>query len=183
MGGGLLLTGCNKDEVSGDFQFGGVSKSVTSAVVYLYDRSSEETNYEVYLMLDGTEWDSEYGAAVYFDLYFEGAVDELPAGTYVLGDDILDYGSYGSYTRTEETNADIVSGTLTVGKDGDNWSFKFEGKALAYIYNEETDEYEYGDPQSFSCSYSGPVTYVEDDYDEYEPASATGSLMSRKSRK
>lgn len=91
MGGGLLLTGCNKDEVSGDFQFGGVSKSVTSAVVYLYDRSSEETNYEVYLMLDGTEWDSEYGSAVYFDLYFEGAVDELPAGTYVLGDDILDY--------------------------------------------------------------------------------------------
>ena len=87
--GGLLLTGCNKDEVSGDFQFGGVSKSVTSAVVYLYDRSSEETNYEVYLMLDGTEWDSEYGSAVYFDLYFEGAVDELPAGTYVLGDDIL----------------------------------------------------------------------------------------------
>ena len=178
MGGGLLLTGCNKDEVSGDFQFGGVSKSVTSAVVYLYDRSSEETNYEVYLMLDGTEWDSEYGAAVYFDLYFEGAVDELPAGNYALGGDVLDCVEYSSYTGTEESGAEIVSGTLTVGKDGDSWSFKFEGKA--YTYNEETDDYEY---HSFSCSYSGPVTYIEDDYDENEPASATGSLMSRKSRK
>ena len=166
--GGLLLTGCDKDEVSGDFQLGGVSKSVTSAVVYLYDRTSEETNYEVYLMLDGTEWDSEYGAAVYFDLYFEGAVDELPAGNYALGGDVLDCVEYSSYTGTEESGAEIVSGTLTVGKDGNNWSFKFEGKASVYTYDYDTGDYVSGEPQSFSCSYSGPVTYTEYDYDEYQ---------------
>lgn len=189
---GILLAGCNKeDEISSDFQFGEGSHEVTGAVINLYDRSPEETNYEVYLLLDGFTWndlEDDYFAAVYFDMYFKGSLSELPEGTYRLGNgETLDYyGGYSSYSATKEEYAEFTSGTLTISKKGDNYSFSFDGMAVLEVYNEETNEWEYSDPKPFKCSYSGPVEHKEEDFgDDYydEPVNGNGSAPARMMKK
>lgn len=190
---GILLAGCNKeDEISSEFKLeGGESHEVTGAVINLYDRSPEETNYEVYLLLDGFTWndylEDDYFAAVYFDMYFKGSLSELPEGTYKLKEgEILDNGFYGTYTATGEENAGFTSGTLKISKKGDNYSFSFDGMAVLEVYNEETNEWEYSDPKPFKCSYSGPVEHQEEDFgDDYydEPVNGNGSAPARMMKK
>ena len=190
---GILLAGCNKeDEISSEFKLEGVeSHEVTGAVINLYDRSPEETNYEVYLLLDGYTWQDylveDYCAYVYFDMYFDGEVSELPERTYRLGNgETLDYGGYSSYSATKEEYADFTSGTLTISKKGDNYSFSFDGMAVLAVYNKETNEWEYSDPKPFKCSYSGPVEHKEEDFgDDYydEPVNGNGSAPARMMKK
>ncbi len=190
---GILLAGCNKeDEISSEFKLEGVeSHEVTGAVINLYDRSPEETNYEVYLLLDGYTWQDylveDYCANVYFDLYFDREVSELPEGTYRLGNgEILDNGDYYLYSATKEEYAEFTSGTLTISKKGDNYTFSFDGMAVLEVYNEETNEWEYSDPKPFKCSYSGPVEHHEEDFgDDYydEPVNGNGSAPARMMKK
>lgn len=176
--GGMLLNGCDKDNNNGTgngtFELDGRTHSVTGAVVYRYDTqpTSQTTNYEVYLLLDGTTWaalssEDEYSKSVYFDLYFDGVINELPAGTYPFSenDGIFAYGDYYVYSETESVGYDIVDGTLTIGKDGDSYSFSFDGSAS--YYDDELDDY--SSPIPFKCSYSGPVTFVNEDSLETEP--------------
>ena len=170
---------------------GGESHEVTGAVINLYDRSPEETNYEVYLLLDGYTWHDylveDYCAYVYFDMYFDEEVSELLEGTYRLGNgETLDYGGYSSYSATKDEYADFTSGTLTISKKGDNYSFSFDGMAVLAVYNEETNEWEYSDPKPFKCSYSGPVEHHEEDFgDDYydEPVNGNGSAPARMMKK
>lgn len=163
---GILLAGCNKeDEISDNFQFDGKSHEVTGAVIDYYYRPQGESVYDLYLLLDGFTWndylEDDSCARVRFELYFEGKLSELPEGSYRLGDgEILDYGDYGFYNATSEEYAELTSGTLTIRKNGENYSFSFDG--MASIYDGISDEYL--SPKPFKCSYSGPVEYHEEDF-------------------
>ena len=155
----LLTVGCDKGNgFSNNLQFDDATHTVTGAVINLYERTEYETNYEIYLLLDGTRYGGDIGGAVYFDMYFDWEVYDLPAGTYVMASgNILDSGEYFYNTETEEKDVNLTSGTLTVSRSGDNYTFTFEGKAIDYYTDPGTAE-----EKPFSCSYSGPVEYRED---------------------
>ena len=88
------MTGCNKDDgARGKVSFSGVSNDVSSAVINVYERTETETNFEIYLMLEGSDIEQLHVGGVYFDLYFEGSLEEFPAGTYTMEDGILENGS------------------------------------------------------------------------------------------
>lgn len=131
--GGILLNGCEKGNDNGNqngenaadssFELAGRSHTVTGAVVFRYaPDASGTTNYEVSLLLDGTTCEDlteGFGYEVYFDLYFDGAVDELVPGEYVFSDaGVFRDGVYSGHSSTEDVGYDVVAGTLTVGKDG-----------------------------------------------------------------
>lgn len=178
--GVLVGGGCNKDDAAeGTVQIGGESHNVTSAVVNVYERASGKTNLEIYLLLDGTDWNSAYygegdsGAFVYFDLYFDGEQYELPEGNYQFSENegVFQYGDYIYYSEENYGGSLITSGTLSVGKDGDNYSIRFNG--MSSLYDPETDDFT-GDSIEFSCSYTGPVTFVgpEDENEQVVPSSS-----------
>ena len=148
--GALAVTGCKKDEMKGSFQLGGESYTVTGAVAYLYSRDADETNYELYLLMDGTTLESEYGSAMCIDLYFPGSVNELQAGTYRIGEVV--WAAFASYTQTDEIYHEIMPGSVTIEKSGDNYTISCSGTA--------------DNGESVSCSYTGPVQYVQDEYSE-----------------
>lgn len=155
--GGLLMTGCNKDDgARGNVSFSGVSNDVSSAVINVYERTATETNFEIYLMLEGSDIEQLHVGGVYFDLYFEGSLEEFPAGTYTMEDGILETGEYNSNLSGVTEEVEIVSGTLTVGRKGNDYSFEFNGTASRY----DSEAGNYLAPEPFSCSYSGPVTYT-----------------------
>lgn len=138
---------------------------MTGAVVFRYaPDASGTTNYEVSLLLDGTTWEDlteGFGYEVYFDLYFDGAVDELVPGEYVFSDaGVFRDGVYSGHSSTEDVGYDVVAGTLTVGKDGNGWSFSFDGSAASEF---DPDNHEPIDVTPFRCSYSGSVTYMTSD--------------------
>jgi len=147
--GALAVTGCKKDEMKGSFQLGGESYTVTGAVAYLCSRDADETNYELYLLMDGTTMESEYGSVMYIDLYFPGSVNELQAGTYRIGEVVCKWAEF--YTQTDEIH-EINSGSVTIEKSGGNYTISCSGT---------TDNGE-----SVSCSYTGPVQYMQDEYSE-----------------
>lgn len=150
--GALAVTGCKKDEMKGSFQLGGESYTVTGAVAYLYSRDADETNYELYLLMDGTTMESEYGSAMYIDLYFPGSVNELQAGTYRIGEVVCQWAEFASYTQTDEIYHEIMPGSVTIEKSGNNYTISCSGTA--------------DNGESVSCSYTGPVQYVQDEYSE-----------------
>ena len=71
-------------------------------------------------------------------------------------DGILETGEYNSNLSGVTEEVEIVSGTLTVGRKGNDYSFEFNGTASRY----DSEAGNYLAPEPFSCSYSGPVTYT-----------------------
>lgn len=149
--GALAVAGCKKDEMKDSFQLGGKSYTVTGAVA-LYSRDADGTNYELYLLMDGTTLESEYGSVMCIDLYFPWSVNELQAGTYRIGEAVCQWAEFTSYTQTDEIYHVIMPGSVTIEKSGDNYTISCSGTA---------DNWE-----SVSCSYTGPVQYMQDEYSE-----------------
>lgn len=149
--GVLVGGGCNKDEMSGSARLGDSSWNVTSAAAFRYvgPEIPGETNYELYLMMNGSSFETDYGTALILDLYFPGIVNDLQPGTYGVGADEDDCTAvFFSYTETDEFAYEIT-GSVTISRDGDNYSFSCSGT---------TD-----DGQEFTCSYTGPVQFIEDE--------------------
>lgn len=141
--GVLVGGGCNKDEMSGSARLGDSSWNVTSAAASSIITASGATNYEILLIMDGDPIETDYGTFLLLDLYFPGVVSEIPDGTYsVPAEDYYAY--FCSYTEVDDTELEIT-GSVTISRDGDNYSFSCSGTAE--------------DGQEFTCNYTGPVQY------------------------
>ena len=115
------------------------------------DLNLQEAIY-LYLLMDGTTMESEYGSVMYIDLYFPGSVNELQAGTYRIGEVVCQWVEFASYTQTDKIYHEIMPGSVTIEKSGDNYTISCSGTA--------------DNGESVSCSYTGPVQYMQDEYSE-----------------
>lgn len=109
------------------------------------------------------------GRGVSLDILADDAyITELPAGTYnvverlanaylkpftfIWGHLIFGNMPIGTwYFEHNQAQAPLVAGTVTVLRDGENYSFEFD----------LVDDYPYGDPHRVSGSYSGPMVYED----------------------
>lgn len=110
------------------------------------------TSYDIYLMFDGLTLEAVINGAVSMPSAFimvlthPGETYELPVGTFMLDEDIL---QAALVSEKDQLSEEISSCTLTIGRSGTNYTFDVSGETT--------------DGQPVTCHYTGPVEFVDID--------------------
>ncbi len=165
---GLLLSSCSKDEegIPNRLTINGTNYVLSNGYiagigVFEDDNGNTGSVYAVLLASSGVTVTSDgdiggTGQLFYMALFSPSTV-ELAAGTYTYDEQFLEgtlieaVGIDGNFTTEVGTEYVITSGTVTISKSGNTWTFQFEGEA-----DDGT-----GGTIAISGSFSGPLTEIE----------------------
>jgi hypothetical protein len=164
----LILMSCKKDKDKGGpnnyFKVGNSTYEVSFGTLENYGTDPgyyEGYNLDLYLITSGIDVDvngvwTGTGDAIYFELYSTSAT-YLPSGeyTYDLVSDIPPTGTfdvsfyYLNWTTTNEVENFLILGTLTVTRNGSNYTIDLTGGI------------DYPGGKTVTAHYSGPLQYID----------------------
>ncbi|GIV37797.1 MAG: hypothetical protein KatS3mg032_2176 [Cyclobacteriaceae bacterium] len=164
---GILLSSCSKDEegIPNRLTINGTNYVLSNGYisgngVFEDDNGNRGSVYQVILATSGvtiTDGDLAGTGQLFYMALFSPSTVELAAGTYAYDERFLEgnlleaAGADGNFTTGVGSEYGITSGTVTISKSGNTWTFQFEGEADDGA----------GGTIAISGSFSGPLTEIE----------------------